>query len=41
MSVERDSEINVKRLRFWIFLGGFSIFVVVVGIVKQIIIFFR
>lgn len=38
--IERDSELNIKRIRFWIFLGGFGIFVVVVGIVKQLIIFF-
>jgi hypothetical protein len=38
---ERDSEINFKKWRWYIFLSGFAIFVVLVGIVKQIIIFFN
>lgn len=37
---QRDDQINFKRLRFWIFVGGFSIFVIIVGIVKQLIIYF-
>jgi len=37
----RDSEINVKKWRFWIYFAAFSVLVVLVGIVKQIIIFFR
>jgi uncharacterized membrane protein YhaH (DUF805 family) len=39
--IERNSEINFKRLRFWIFVGAFSICVVVIGVVKNIIIYFR
>lgn len=38
--IDRDSEINVKKWRFWIFAGVAFATITLVGIVKQIVIYF-
>lgn len=38
--IERDSEINVKKWRFWIFFGVAFATITLVGIVKQVVILF-
>jgi len=38
---ERNSDINFKRLRFWIFVGGSAVVIVLIGIIKNIIIYIK
>ncbi len=37
MILQRESGINFKRLRFWLFIGALPVLSLLVGIIKQII----